>query len=143
MKRISPILTLPMVGCLSGCVVQPMKATDLFGVSNPTMRVKVPGYGSVEIPTDFKGKFKVDKSPDGTLKLDITVDSKVSDVVTAEGNRIAVMEAQRIADIERAVAQEQIRSTERIETLKGIFGLVQAVIPAIVKPPIPATEPVP
>ena len=79
---------LAMQGCLFGCTITPTPAHQLFGTSNPSMNIKVRGYGVVTIPTDFKGKFKIDKSPDGTLTVDVQIDSRVTDVVTAEGERI-------------------------------------------------------
>ena len=116
-----------------------MEASKLFGVSNPSMVMDVPNYGTLEIPTNFKGRFKIDKNPDGTLKVDFTIASNASEVVDAEGNRIDNMELQRIADFQRVVAQEQIRSTERLELYKIGADLGKAIIPLLAAKPMEAS----
>ena len=116
MKRISFFAAcLCASSCISGCVVNPMPASKLFGTSNPTLKAKVTGYGALEIPTNFDGDVTFAKNPDGSVSLHANVKSNAAVVVDSEGNRIPNMEVQRIADENRAIAQEQIRSAERVE----------------------------
>ena len=148
--RILSIMLCIVGGCLSGCQVSPMPASKLFGVSNPSLVMDVPSYGTLKVPTNFKGRFKIDKNPDGTLKVDFTIASNASEVVDAEGNRIDNMEAQRIADLQRVIAQEQIRSAERIELYRIGADIGKAMLPLLARPqtetpgaPVTGTGPAP
>ncbi len=138
--RLYRIVALVAVGpCLSGCEVRPIPADKLFAFSNPKLKATIPGYGTWEVPTNFSGKLEM-KHPDGSVLM-IRVASNAAKVIGAEGERVDTdaFTDVRIADENRAIAQEQIRSTERIETLKGIFGILQAAIGLQKTPPLSAT----
>jgi hypothetical protein len=127
--------------CIAGCVVQPMSAKDMFGVSNPIAKVNLPDYGTMDIPTNARIRWKMDRGIDGSSKVDFTMSSNASEVVDAEGNRIDNMESQRIADFQRVVAQEQIRSAERIEMMKAALEVAKLTLPLLARPPEPAPTP--
>lgn len=122
-------------GCLWGCVVNPMPASKLFGVSNPVSSIEIPGYGKVKLATDVETHINVQKNQTGLTSVDVTFNSRASSVVDAEGNRIPNMETQRIADENRAIAQEQIRSTERVELYKTIASLAPILAQSFAKAP--------
>lgn len=95
---------LAMCGMLlcGGCL---MSADQLAGFSRPGVHVKKDSRGGwdFEAGSDMRGKAKVDAKPDGSYTFDMTLSSKASDVVEAEGQRadhlveLRKIEAQSIA----------------------------------------------
>lgn len=143
MKRIAFLFTMAVSGCLAGCEVKPMRADDLFAVTAPKLTIKKTWLGfKAEAGTNFSGSLKADYDPvTGQIHVDGNVASDVSGVVKAEGERLALMEAQREMDINRAIAQEQIRSAERVELYRTIGSVVPALVEAMATKPVPTAPP--
>lgn len=141
MKRYMLVLfALLIPGCLLGCEVKPMRADDLFAVTAPKLTIKKTWLGfKAEAGTNFNGSLKADYDPvTGQIHIDGQVASDVSGVVKAEGERLALMESQREMDMNRAIAQEQIRSAERVELYRTIGTVVPALVEAMAPKPVPA-----
>lgn len=106
-----------------------MPASQLFAASNPTMTLDVPGYGKLKVPTDFKGRFKIDKMPDGTLKIDLNIASNASDVVESEGERAKDFAPTREAEFAMRLEEKKIEH----ETLRAIVpefvSFIRSLIP--------------
>ena len=130
MKQILLVLSLMAQGCLYGCQLTPLPASKIFGVSNPTLKVKVPGKGSVEIPTNFKGHFQIDQNPETKLlHVDVQIDSSVSEVVEAEGARIPAMDTYRQMENQLLMQNAQLaaQTTQAIsQTLGSLLAPIAA-----------------
>jgi len=110
----------------SGCL---MPAEQLAGFTEPGVRWQRGPFGySLVLSSDFEGTAKGEWDPEtGKLKIDVTVNSKTSDVTLAQG--------------ERAFALEELRRIEvqyRIETQRMISSVVQALASALQPVPAPA-----
>lgn len=121
-----------------------MKTAELFGTSNPTLEAKrTPTSFWVKTGTNASGKIVATHDPvtGQMLSLEAEFTSDPTSVVDAEGRRIPLMEAQRLADEARAVQQEQIRSAERLEYAKIGASILETLAPLLARPvPIPTTE---
>lgn len=116
-----PLLMI-VAGCLcvvatTGCIVQPMKASDLFGDAQESPKIKVKksigpfgifGVASAEAGGEFAGTLDATYDPNsGGFHIIGDVKHNPTPVIDANGRLIQAMEPTRLADFQRAIQQQE------------------------------------
>lgn len=130
-----PIGWLPALGGASGCLV-PQSALRLAGVENPAFTMKTPNGWKVDVPTDANGKVKYMIRPDGSMEFEMTLRSRASEVIDAQGERAEHLQGLREIEAARIVQMGALidKLTERI---------LAAATPIIASSVAPKPEPEP
>lgn len=121
---VSPFWLTLLLGCLclpvvltTGCIVQPMKASDLFGDAQESPKIKVKksigpfgifGVASAEAGGEFAGTLDATYDPNsGGFHIIGDVKHNPTPVIGANAELIKAMEPTRLADFQRVVQQQE------------------------------------